>query len=188
MRQLKALVQLVAALTCLGAAIALLIQTGLPQRAAYAGFARGGRAPTAPEVGAFAPGFALPTAAGRRLTLDQVDGDAIILNSWATWCGPCRQESRDLQRLFSGSAGKVRVLAINLGERAEQVKAWVAEQGLSYDVLLDSHNQIAQRYQIRGAPTTFLLDRSHRVRQIYYGAVALTNLRADINRLGDVIG
>ena len=188
MRPLKTVVHLVAALACLGAATALLIYTGLPKRSAVAGFARIGRAYTAPEIGAVAPGFELPTASEHRLALDQVDGDVIILNFWATWCGPCRWESRDLQRLFSASAGAIRVVAVNLGELADPVKAWINELGLSYDVLLDSNHQIARRYQIRGVPTTFLLDRSRRIRQIYYGTVTFANLQADINRLHDIIG
>ena len=183
MRKFKILIQLLAALTCLGAAFAIVINTGLPDLADYSGGGDGRSVYAAPEIGSIAPDFVLTTAQGSPLSLDQIQSEFIILNFWATWCGPCRREMRDLQQLDEVYRGKLRILGVNLGESAKLVESWIAENGLTFDILLDSHHQVSQQYRIRGAPTTFLLDRAHRITQVYFGAVPVAYLLRDIERL-----
>ncbi len=183
MGNLKKLGQLLAALICLGAAIALVFAIGLPVRSGLRDSAYKRALDVAPEVGSLAPNFALNRAQGPRLSLDQISDEIIIINFWATWCGPCRWEMRNLQRLAEANPGELRILAVNLGESAEAVNSWVAVNGLTFDVLLDSRNLVAGTYQVRGAPTTFLLDRGRRIRQIYFGTVSIPSLLRDIERL-----
>ena len=106
-----------------------------------------------------------------------------LINFWATYCAPCRQESRDLQQLQDSHSGSIRVLAINMGERADLVADWQREIGLTYDLLLDPTLAVSQLYNVRGIPTTYLLDKEQRLRKVYYGPVTSAQLRDDIQRL-----
>ena len=177
MSNLNRLLHLLAAFLSLGAAFAILRHVGLPERADYA-FVRGDNSGAgAPEIGSRAPPFRLPTAYSEPRALAEARGSATIINFWATWCQPCRREMLELQRLYERHAGKLRILAVNLDESAETVRRWVEQLELTYDALLDNDGSVWQRYQVRGLPTTYLLDADHRIRRLYYGPVRYEELQ-----------
>ena len=182
MSKLNHVLHLLAAFLSLGAASALLIQAGLPDRADYSGIRYGGRRAYAPEAGWQAPPFALLTTSSRTLALEHARGAATIINFWATWCKPCRREMRELQALYEIYPDDLRILAVNVGGNAPAARDWVAQLGLTYDVLLDSRRAASARYQVRGLPTTFLLDKDHVIRRVHYGPVHLEMLQRDIAR------
>ena len=184
MSKLNRLSHLLAAFLSLGAAFAILILAGLPQRSDFSGFSGAGGRIAAPEVDSLAPAFALPTASSGVLALEQVRGTVTIINFWATWCQPCRREMRDLQQLYDSYPGQLRLLAVNLGESVQDVRNWVTQLGLTYDVLLDQSGAVSKLYQVRGLPTTYILDGDHRIRRLYYGPVRLEQLRQDLNHIG----
>lgn len=184
MSKLNRLWHLLAAFLSLGAAFAILILAGLPQRSDFSGISGGSGRIAAPEVDSLAPSFALPTASSGMLALEQVRGTATIINFWATWCQPCRREMRDLQRLYDSYPGQLRVLAVNLGESFPVVRNWVAQLGITYDVLLDSAGAVSKLYQVRGLPTTYVLAGDHRIRRLYYGPLRLEQLREDLEHIG----
>ena len=184
MSKLNRLLHLLAAFLSLGAALAILTVAGLPKRGDYSGFRDDFGLVRAPEVDSQAPEFTLPTASGRALTLEQARGAITIINFWATWCQPCRREMRDLQMLYDSFPGRLRILAVNLGESLQAVRDWVSKLGLTYDNLLDGQGAVAARYQVRGLPTTLVLDSNHVIRRVYYGAVRLEQLKGDLNYLG----
>ncbi|MDE2854475.1 MAG: TlpA disulfide reductase family protein [Chloroflexota bacterium] len=177
MSNLNRLLHLLAAFLSLGAAFAILLHVGLPERADYTYFRSDKDAAGAPEVGSRAPPFTLPTAYFAPRALEEARGSATIINFWATWCRPCRREMLELQTLYEHRAGKLRILAINLGESAETARRWVERLGLTYDALLDIGGGVWQRYQVRGLPTTYLLDADHHIRRVYYGPVRYEQLR-----------
>ncbi len=187
MSRVTRLIQLLAAFLSLGAAIALLAHAGLPERASYSGYLDPQFVYVAPEIGSRAPGFELWSSASKSLALEQVQADAILINFWASWCLPCRDEMQLLQRLYQQYPGELRILAVNLGESAQTVRKWKRELGLSYDILLDPLVTVAGRYQLRGQPTSFLLDAAHRIQRIYYGAVAYEQLWRDIESLDSAL-
>ncbi len=184
MSKLKRLSQLLAAFLSLGAAFAILILAGLPQRGDFSGFSGESGRIAAPEVDSLAPSFALPTASAGTLALEQVRGTVTIINFWASWCQPCRREMRDLQRLYDSYPGQLRVLAVNSGESLLTVRNWVSQLGLTYDVLLDPEGAISKLYQVRGLPTTYVLDGEQRIRRLYYGPARLEQLRQDLDHIG----
>lgn len=184
MSKLSRIGQLVAALLSLGTAFAILIHAGLPDRAEFTGFIADSELYVAPEIGSQAPPFKLLTPTSEPLALNDFRGKFTIINFWATWCQPCRREMRELQRLYDTHRGNLHVLAVNLGESADAVRNWSEQLGLSYDLLLDPHNDVAMRYQIRGQPTTYLLDSAHRIQQVYYGPVPFGKLQQDLANLG----
>lgn len=184
MSKLNRLLHLLAAFLSLGAAFAVFTGVGLPERGEFSGLPAETGQITAPEVGALAPPFALPTAASGMRSLAKARGTITIINFWATWCQPCRREMRDLQRLYESHPGSLRILAVNLGESVPAVRQWVRQLGLTYDVLLDEDGAVSKLYQVRGLPTTYVLDRDNRIRRLYYGPLTLERLRRDVGRIG----
>ena len=174
------LTRLLAGLVCWLSALALLIQAGLPNRADYTGFPGANRAYAAPEIGSIAPPFTLITPAFDSFALEQVQGQITILNFWAVSCGPCRREMQELQHLHQSHSSQIRILGINLGESPVFVTQWTKELGLTFDILLDPLQSVAQLYQLRGPPATYLLDAEHRIQNIYFGPVRLEQLEQDI--------
>ena len=183
MSKLNRLLHWLAAFLSLGAAIAILALAGLPHRGDYSGLLDDFGLVRAPEVNLLAPAFTLPTASAPALALEQARGSITIINFWATWCQPCRREMRDLQTLYDSYPGRLRILAVNQGESLQDARDWMIQLGLNYDILLDRHGALAARYQVRGLPTTFVLDSDHIIRRVYYGAVRLEQLRWDLNDL-----
>lgn len=160
-------------------ALAVLAAAGLPLRADYSGAAPPGQAQTAPEINACAPQFDLPRADGTRLRLADAAGAPVIINFWATWCAPCRAEMPALQRFYEAHQGAgLRVLAINTGESAAAVRAWRAEFGLTFDLLLDERQQTAASYRLRGQPSTYIVAPDGRIAHIFYGPVFENDLAA----------
>lgn len=180
MKALSRCLRLLLALLALGASMALFIRAGLPDRGQTAGFLEGGGRFAAPEPGSLAPGFSLPSLSGAGLSLAQVRGSATIINFWATWCPPCRREMEALQSLYAADPGRLRVLGLNQGESFEVARQWVDELGLTYDILLDQRGTVSRRYQIRGLPTTFLLDEALIIRRVYFGEVSQERMRQDL--------
>ena len=182
MTKLERVIRLVAALSFMGAAMLLVVRKGLPQRAEYSGLSN--RIPTrvAPEVGSLAPPFMLRNSSLEPVALEETAGNFTVLSFWATYCAPCRREMRDLQRLYEIQSAELRIIAINLGETSETVVNWMDELELTYEVLLDPLLSVSQLYQIRGVPTTYLLDGSQRIRTIYYGPVSYEQLQSELQR------
>ncbi len=160
------------------AALLLLIDTGLPNRAAFTGQITLGEIPTAPEINAIAPPFTLTSITGEQVDLTELRGSPVIINFWATWCTPCKVEMPILQRLYNEyQAQGLRILAINLGEGPAAVREWQTTLGLTYDLLLDSQQETAARYYLRGQPSTYVVSPNGIITHIYYGPVSDQALR-----------
>jgi peroxiredoxin len=103
--------------------------------------------------------FTLTDLSGTKWNLRALAGKVVLVNFWATWCPPCRKELPDLQTLYQrfGSRGFV-ILAIS-DEDAAKVKPFVAEQGLSYPVLLDPGRKVNELFQVEGIPKSFVYGR-----------------------------
>ena len=104
------------------------------------------------------------------MSLSDLKGKGVILNFWATWCGPCRQEMPLLQKAFEdhGDEGLV-VVGVDVGEQAEPVQAFFKELGLTFPALLDADQEISRLYRVYGLPTTFFLDRQGVINYVLVG-------------------
>ena len=115
---------------------------------------------SAPEVDKLAPEFQLPNLQGQTISLDDLRGKPVLVNFWATWCGPCVHEMPYIQEVSDEWSGKgLVVLAINIGESTSKVAKFMQSQGLSFTVLLDTDEKTAAKYNIRAIPTTFFIDK-----------------------------
>jgi thiol-disulfide isomerase/thioredoxin len=121
-------------------------------------------------VGKTASDFALRSLAHENIRLSEQLGEVVLLNFWATWCGPCRQEMPLLDELYSKyrRAGLV-LLSINIDEDTERAAEMARTLGVSYPVLLDTRNEVAKAYQIDAMPLTVLIDREGTIRYVSEG-------------------
>jgi peroxiredoxin len=125
-------------------------------------------APVAPARGA--PDFTLPTLGGPNLRLQEQRGRVVLVNFWATWCGPCRVEMPHLNRLYDKyrDAGFV-LLAVNIDEDPKTAANLAAKLGMRFPVLLDTDKKVSRLYDLSAMPSTMLIDRDGRVRYTHRG-------------------
>lgn len=138
----------------------------------------------APEEGALAPGFSLENVRGEVIDLDDLLGQPVLINFWATWCAPCRIEMPIIQDRFERyeEDGLV-VLAVDFDEPMEDVTFFGDELGLTFELLLDPGGNIQSLYRILGYPTSFFVDRDGLIRAQHIGV--LTEGQLD-NYLGEI--
>jgi len=122
------------------------------------------------QKGNLAPDFSLVTLDGRAENLRDYRGRTVVLNFFATWCGPCRAEMPDLQAVY----GELRdrglvVVGVNQGESRQQVSAFAREFGLTFPIGLDEDQSIGRQYGVRAYPTTFIIDRQGVIREVIVG-------------------
>jgi len=144
---------------------------------------------TAPEVGSLAPDFTLSTLDGSSVTLSAYRGKPILLNLWATWCGPCRAEMPYLQEVFEEKSGEDLVLlTVNLREDETTVRQFMQTEGYTFMVALDRDGAVGNSYSIRGIPTTFFIDSAGVIRSIHIGSFSNTSqILAELEQMTEVV-
>ncbi|WP_020155943.1 TlpA family protein disulfide reductase [Caldibacillus debilis] len=139
------------------------------------GGARRGEAPgetPGEKAGGEAPVLPLRTLDGTELSLADFRGKKVLLNFWASWCSPCREEIPHLQKFYRRHGGEIAVLAVNLTfgkENPETVKKFVEDHGLTFPVLLDREGKMMKEYGVVGIPTSFFIDEKGMIRRKYVG-------------------
>ena len=119
---------------------------------------------------ALAPDFTLKGADGRNLRLQEQRGQVVLVNFWATWCGPCRQEMPHLNRLYDKYRNSgFTLLAVNIDDDPRTATATAAKMGLRFPVLLDTDKTVSKRYDLGSMPATVLIDRDGKVRFLHRG-------------------
>ena len=134
------------------------------------------------QIGATAANFQLPSLSGEPVALSDYQGQVILVNTWATWCPPCKAEMPGINEFYQThqNDGFV-VLAINSQEDAATVQRFITAQGFTFPVLLDTRASVLDQYKVRGLPTSFVIDRDGIIRYIHTGAITRQQLE-------DVIG
>ena len=103
--------------------------------------------------------FELAAMDGTSRTLDDYAGSYVLLNFWATWCAPCRIEMPALERLHQELAGRgLRVVGVDLGEETDDVKRFVEETGITFEIVIDHDLSTGRVYAARSLPMTYILD------------------------------
>jgi thiol-disulfide isomerase/thioredoxin len=123
------------------------------------------------NVGSVAPDFQFYNSQEELVSLSDLRGEPVVLNFWATWCGPCVYEMPYLQEVHEEwSDNGLVLLTINMGGTSSEVKEFLQSHGLSLPVLLDTNRDLADRYNIRYVPTTFFIDRDGAIQAVKVGA------------------
>jgi len=103
--------------------------------------------------------LALPDLAGRDVDLSSFKGEVVLVNFWATWCEPCRQEMPSLQRLEKKLAGRhFRVVGVNIGEGAPRIRQFLEQAPVSFTILRDANSEVMKAWRVRVLPASFLID------------------------------
>ena len=117
-----------------------------------------------------APDFALKSATGENLRLSEYRGDVVMINFWATWCGPCRQEMPLLDELYARyQRVGFNLLGVNIDDDSNKAMNMVRELGVSFPVLFDSRKEVSRMYEVDAMPVTIIVDREGNVRFVHQG-------------------
>jgi thiol-disulfide isomerase/thioredoxin len=141
--------------------------------------------PVSPMLGKPAEDFSLLDLAGKRQKLSALKGKVVLLDFWATWCGPCRRELPTIAKLHRELAAKgLAVVAVNVGEPAATVNAYLKKNQFSIPVWLDSKTEVSTRYQASSIPTLVVIDRAGKVTGYKVGVRDEAALRALLAEAG----
>ncbi len=117
-----------------------------------------------------APDFALKSASGENLRLSEYRGDVVMINFWATWCGPCRQEMPLLDELYVRyQRVGFNLLGVNIDDDTGRAMKMIDELGVTFPVLFDSRKEVSKLYDVAAMPVTLLVDREGRIRYVHHG-------------------
>ena len=142
-----------------------------------------GMAGRPPLVGAPAPDIALKDLQGQEVKLSDLRGKIVLLNFWATWCKPCKEEMPAMQASYEKlrDQGFV-VLAVNELEDVEKVAEHIRTHGHTFLVVMDHDNRVANQYGVLGLPSSFLIDRQGIVREHIFGNLLTEQRIAELVR------
>jgi peroxiredoxin len=120
--------------------------------------------------GSAAPSFQLPAAAGNPVGLGDLKGQVVLINFWASWCGPCRQEMPILEQMYRKykSAG-VTLLGVNVEPKSADAEGFLKSTPVSFPILFDRESKVSTLYEVSGMPSTVIVDRKGKVRYIHHG-------------------
>ena len=118
-----------------------------------------------------APGFSLPSRAGEEISLDQYEDQVVMINFWASWCAPCREEMPLLEQIYQRYEPLgFTLLGVNVDEnRADALAFLDMSEDVSFPILFDSNSQVSQLYDVVAMPSTLVLDRAGNVRFVHHG-------------------
>jgi cytochrome c biogenesis protein CcmG, thiol:disulfide interchange protein DsbE len=146
-----------------------------PKPALQSGMQRG-----MPQEGEPIPDFELSTLDGRKVRLADLRGSPVLINFWATWCGPCKQEMPLLVEQYNWNKGKgLRVLAIDTlaNDNVDDMRAFAQKFNMTFDVLVDEQDAIAGGWEVMGLPTTFFVKPDGTVAKVHVGQLTADQLK-----------
>jgi cytochrome c biogenesis protein CcmG/thiol:disulfide interchange protein DsbE len=132
-------------------------------------------------VGDRPPAFRLPDASGRTVALQSFVGRPIVLNFFATWCGPCNEEAPALAALARAYQGRVHFVGVDLAvseSNPEAVASFVRRNGITYPILLDETGQVSVQYEVAAVPVTFVIDKDGIIRYVFRSRVTHAELES----------
>jgi len=124
----------------------------------------------AADAGGPAPAFTLTDLAGQQATLSQYKGQVVMVNFWATWCGPCQQEMPLLDQMYKKyKPAGFTLLGVSVDKEGPAVKELMARKPVSFPVLLDPANQVSKAYHVAEMPSSVIIDRKGEIRYVHRG-------------------
>ncbi|MEA3151023.1 MAG: hypothetical protein QOD56_1962 [Gammaproteobacteria bacterium] len=124
----------------------------------------------AAAAGGPAPEFTLAALTGQPAALSQYKGQVVMVNFWATWCGPCQQEMPLLDQMYKKyKPAGFTLIGVNVDKEALPVRDLMARKPVSFPVLLDPANQVSKAYHVDEMPSSVIIDRKGEIRYIHRG-------------------
>jgi peroxiredoxin len=122
------------------------------------------------EMSGPAPNFSLKSMSGEQMALADLKGQVVMVNFWATWCGPCRQEMPHLEALYERYSDLgFTLLGVNVEEDSSGAGKFLAETPVSFPILFDPKSEVSALYEVVAMPSTVIIDRSGNVRFVHHG-------------------
>lgn len=119
---------------------------------------------------AVAPTFTLPSRAGDNVSLDQLKGKVVMLNFWASWCGPCRTEMPLLEQMHKRySSLGFTMVGVNVEANTADAERWLKDTPVSFPVLFDRDSKVSKLYDVNAMPSTVFIDRKGNIRYLHKG-------------------
>jgi cytochrome c biogenesis protein CcmG/thiol:disulfide interchange protein DsbE len=120
--------------------------------------------PSAPKIGGPAPNFVASRLDGGTLELASLRGRPVVINFWASWCGPCKTEAAELEKQWQQLRGKgVVFLGVDYNDSKGDARKFLSHHGVTYTTILDRSATIGDRYGLSGVPETYFVDRKGRI-------------------------
>ena len=125
----------------------------------------------ASSSGPAAPGFQLSGRGGKNIDLTQFKGQVVMINFWATWCGPCRQELPLLEDIYKKYKPMgFTLVGVNVEPDSKGAEAWLAKQKpVSFPIAFDTESKVSKLYKVAGMPSTVFVDRKGNFRIMHKG-------------------
>ena len=124
-----------------------------------------GTAPNGP-----APQFTLTERGGGPLSLAQYKGQVVMLNFWASWCGPCKTEMPLLENIYRKyNKMGFTLIGVNVEPDSKEADAWLKQTPVSFPVIYDKDSKVSQLYEVSGMPSTVIIDRKGNIRMLHRG-------------------
>lgn len=133
-------------------------------------------------VGKRLPEFVLGTPQGKEIKV-AAGGQPLVLNFWATWCPPCRQEMPELEKFSRQYNGKVTFYAINIQESGDKITEFMTQNQYSMQVLADKDGVVARSFRVNAIPTTLVIDKQGIIKFRKAGTTTLAELEGVLNGL-----
>ncbi len=165
----------------LGLALGLAIQSGFPGGLLSRG---SGENEVVAQIGSAAPDFELERIDGGSLSLNELRGKPVLINFWATWCGPCVVEMPSIQKYYESYPGAFEVVAINADESRSEVVKFVEDIEVTFPVVLDPGLRIQALYRPRGLPTSYILDSQGVISSQHIGMLSEDQLEEYLAKVG----
>lgn len=128
--------------------------------------------------------FALEVQSGDTLLLSDLEGKVVMLDFWASWCAPCRQEAPVLEETYRNYASTdLEFVGVNIWDLPDNAAAYLVDFGISYPNGVDGEGLIAIDYGVKGIPEKFFIDRDGNVRQKFVGPIRPEKLRETLDEL-----
>ena len=140
----------------------------------------------APQTGFQAPDFTLQTPEGETVTLSDLRGQVVLVNLWASWCGPCRTEMPAMQQVYDAYKDQdFTILAVNATHQDNVTDAVAFANGLklTFPIVLDVDGGVSDQYQLRSLPSSFFIDQDGQIREVVIGSMSESLLRVRVEQL-----
>jgi peroxiredoxin len=121
-------------------------------------------------TGSPAPQFTLGAKSGQNVSLAQYKGQVVMLNFWASWCGPCRQEMPLLESIYKKyNRLGFTLIGVNVEPDSNAANEWLKQTPVSFPILYDKESRVSKMYDVAGMPSTVIIDRAGKVRMLHRG-------------------